>query len=112
MEIIKITLTSLYLIITIHFLTNWLRFFNKNSTLSVEDRFLSVLILCIVTFLWPFMIPVSCLTKLGQVNSCHCSSCKQRLLTDKQTQVIKYCFHSELAGNLELRDQSETETSF
>jgi len=64
---IKITLLLLYLIITIYFFLNWLKFFDRNSVLSVEDRFFSGVILCVVVLLWPLIIPVSCQKILGNI---------------------------------------------
>jgi len=64
---IKITLLLLYLIITIYFFLNWLKFFDRNSVLSVEDRFFSGVILCVVVLLWPLIIPISCQKILGNI---------------------------------------------
>lgn len=64
---IKITLLLLYLIITVHFSLNWLKFLNHKSVLSVEDRFFSGVILCVVVLLWPLIIPVSCQKILGNI---------------------------------------------
>lgn len=64
---IKIALLLLYLIITVHFFLNWLKFFDRNSVLSVEDRFFSGVILCTVVILWPLIIPISCQKTLGNI---------------------------------------------
>jgi len=64
---IKITLLLLYLIITVHFSLNWLKFLNRKSVLSVEDRFFSGVILCIVVIFWPLIIPISCQKILGNI---------------------------------------------
>ncbi len=67
MGILLITLVSLYLIKTCHFVINWLKFFSP-CHLSVEDRLLSMIILFIATILWPFVIPISCLAFLNKIN--------------------------------------------
>lgn len=64
---IKITLLLLYLIITVHFSLNWLKFLSRNSVSSVEDRFFSGVILCVVVLLWPLIIPISCQKILGNI---------------------------------------------
>lgn len=58
MELLRIDLVVAYLLITLYFFNNWLKFFNRSLLLSVEDRFLSVVVLILVTILWPFVIPV------------------------------------------------------
>lgn len=59
MELIQTALVIAYLLITSYFFINWLKFFNQTPSSSVEDRFLSVVVLSIATILWPFVIPIS-----------------------------------------------------
>ena len=61
MELLQINLISAYLLITSYFFINWLKFFNSSSSLSIEDKFLSVVVLVIATILWPFVVPISLL---------------------------------------------------
>lgn len=58
MELLQINLISAYLLITFYFFINWLKFFNSSCILSIEDKFLSVVILVIATILWPFVVPI------------------------------------------------------
>ena len=53
-----------YLLTSLYFCKNWLRFFKRNANLSVEDRFLSVVILVIATISWPVVVPISYLELL------------------------------------------------
>ena len=64
MYILQASLLSLYLLLTFSFFINWLKFFKKAPLSSVEDRFLSVIILVIATILWPFVIPINYLIML------------------------------------------------
>ena len=57
MEPLQVALIAAYLLVSFYFFSNWLKFFNRIS-LSVEDSFLSFVILVIVTMLWPFVIPI------------------------------------------------------
>ena len=64
MEPLQVSLIAAYLLlVSFYFFSNWLKFFNRNS-LSVEDSFLSFVILVIVTMLWPFVVPISLLQLL------------------------------------------------
>ena len=64
MEPLQVALVAAYLLVSSHFFINWLKFFNRSRRLSVEDSFLSVVILVITTILWPFIIPISLLELL------------------------------------------------
>lgn len=48
-----------YLLTTIYFLVNWLRFSLRHPTSSPEDNFLSFVMLCVATILWPLAVPFS-----------------------------------------------------
>jgi len=63
-----VTLVFAYLIISLHFLRNWLKFFRREPRLSPEDKFLSLVILVIATILWPFVVPISYLELLKAQN--------------------------------------------
>ena len=58
MEPLQVALIAAYLFVSFYFFINWLKFFNR-IRLSVEDSFLSFVILVIVTMLWPFIVPMS-----------------------------------------------------
>ena len=64
MEALRISITVAYLFVTLWFSINWLNFFKRVLSLSVEDSFLSFVILFIVTVLWPFVVPISLLKHL------------------------------------------------
>jgi hypothetical protein len=64
MEQLNILLLIAYLFVTSYFFINWLKFFNRSPSLSIEDRFLSVVILIIATLLWPFVVPISFIDEL------------------------------------------------
>lgn len=64
METLQITLIIAYLIVSSYFFMNWVKFFKQNRSLSVEDSFLSFVLLVIVTVLWPFVVPISFLKTL------------------------------------------------
>ena len=58
METLQVASIAAYLFVSFYFFINWLKFFNR-IRLSVEDSFLSFVILVIVTMLWPFVVPMS-----------------------------------------------------
>lgn len=57
MEPLQVALIAAYLFVSCYFFINWLKFFNR-IRLSVEDSFLSFVILVIVTMLWPLVVPM------------------------------------------------------
>lgn len=59
MRLIAGILLISYLLITLHFLVNWLKFSRRKPMSSLEDRFLSLIILVIVVIGWPLMVPIS-----------------------------------------------------
>ncbi|MBF2064219.1 MAG: hypothetical protein IGS39_07335 [Calothrix sp. C42_A2020_038] len=48
-----------YIVVTCCFLLNWLMFAVRHPSSSVEDTFLSFVMCCITTVLWPLIIPMS-----------------------------------------------------
>lgn len=58
-ERIVFALIIVYLLITCYFFINWLIFSKQINSSSVEDGFLSFVILVISTLLWPVAIPIS-----------------------------------------------------
>ena len=69
MELLQTALIIAYLLITSYFFINWLKFFKQTSSLSVEEEFLSVVVLVIATILWPFVIPLTYLELFQAVKS-------------------------------------------
>ena len=57
-----------YLLISSYFFTNWLNFLQKKPRFSPEEMLLSLVILVIVTILWPFVVPIYCLELLKTRN--------------------------------------------
>lgn len=58
MEEIKAALLATYLIVSCYFSINWLRFCKRSPQSSVEDGFLSFVVLVVTTTLWPLVIPI------------------------------------------------------
>ena len=73
MELLQINLIIAYLLITFYFFINWLKFFYSSFPWSIEDKFLSVVVLVIATILWPFVVPIS-LLELVQNREFHLNS--------------------------------------
>lgn len=61
MNNIQLALVVSYLLISCYFFMNWLRFYIRHPSFSAEDKFLSMVMFAIVTFLWIIAIPMSCL---------------------------------------------------
>lgn len=59
MGTIQIAIVFAYLVVTLGFSMNWLKFFKRVSGQSVEDSFLSLVIFFIATVLWPLVVPIS-----------------------------------------------------
>jgi hypothetical protein len=57
---IQLTLVISYLLITVYFFTNWLKFSLLHPTYTPEDKFLSFVMFVITTIFWPLIIPISC----------------------------------------------------
>lgn len=53
-----------YLLISLYFARNWLKFFKSSSTQTPENYFLSLIILVIITISWPLVIPLYLITSL------------------------------------------------
>lgn len=54
----------IYLIISLYFAKNWLKFFKSSSTPTPENYFLSLIILVIITFSWPLVVFLYLITSL------------------------------------------------
>ncbi len=50
-----------YLLVTFCFFFNWIIFSLRHPSSSPEDTFLSFVMYCITTILWPLIIPISLL---------------------------------------------------
>lgn len=61
---IQVVLGIVYLPITAHFLINWLKFSKQKDNSSPEEMFLSLVVLMIVTLLWPLVLPISFIQSL------------------------------------------------
>lgn len=48
-----------YALMTSYFFSNWMRFSLRHPSSSTEDSFLSFVMCCITTILWPLIIPMS-----------------------------------------------------
>lgn len=58
MNLIIASSIILYLLISLYFAKNWLKFFQSSSTPTPENYFLSLIILVIITFSWPLVVPL------------------------------------------------------
>jgi hypothetical protein len=59
MNRIQLVMVISYLVMTSYFFINWINFSLKRSSYSPEDTFLSFVMFCISTILWPLIIPMS-----------------------------------------------------
>lgn len=59
MNKIQLIVIVSYLLMTSYFFINWMSFSLRRRNSSPEDTFLSFLMLCISTILWPLIIPMS-----------------------------------------------------
>ncbi|AFY58409.1 hypothetical protein Riv7116_6052 [Rivularia sp. PCC 7116] len=50
-------LSIIYTIFSISFLINWIRFKSRHPSLYPEDKFISFIIILIITVLWLFALP-------------------------------------------------------
>ena len=60
----------IYLISGSYFLAIWLKFFKRDTRLSLEDRWLSLAILGVATLLWPIVVPLAYLELLSKPKKC------------------------------------------
>jgi hypothetical protein len=58
---IQLVMVVSYIAMTIYFFINWINFSLRRLNSSPEDTFLSFVIFCISTILWPLIIPMSLL---------------------------------------------------
>jgi hypothetical protein len=56
---IQLAMVCSYLIMTSYFFINWISFSLRRPNSSPEDSFLSFVMFCISTILWPLIIPMS-----------------------------------------------------
>jgi len=66
---VEAALLATYLLVSCYFCINWLKFRRRVAATSVEDAFLSVVVLLIVTTLWPLTIPISIWQLLKATNT-------------------------------------------
>jgi hypothetical protein len=50
-----------YILMTSYFFLNWMRFSLRHPSSSVEDTFLSFVMLCVTTIFWPLVVPAAVL---------------------------------------------------
>lgn len=58
MNLIIAASVIIYLLISLYFAKNWLKFFKSSSTPTTENSFLSLVILITITVSWPFVLPL------------------------------------------------------
>lgn len=64
MKLLLAALVVNYLLMASFFLTRWLEFFEKDTSVTSNDRFLSEWILVLATILWPVAVPIAYLELL------------------------------------------------
>lgn len=65
MNLIIVALVITYLLISLYFGKNWLKFFKSSSTPTPENSFLSLVILALITISWPLLVPLYLITSLS-----------------------------------------------
>lgn len=65
MNLIIAASVIIYLLISLYFANNWLKFFKSSSTPTPENSFLSLIILIIITISWPLVLPLYLITSLS-----------------------------------------------
>lgn len=66
MKLMIVALVFVYLLMAPRFFTRWLKLFKQDSSLSSEDKLLSMAILVIATTLWPVVVPIAYLELLKE----------------------------------------------
>ena len=64
MTLLFLVLVFIYLAIARYFFKLWLRFFERDTEMTLEERRLSWVVLLIGTIVWPLVAPISYLTLL------------------------------------------------
>jgi hypothetical protein len=64
MTLLVVVLVSVYLLFAWYFFKIWLRFFERDTEMTLEERRLSWVVLFIGTLAWPLVVPISYLTLL------------------------------------------------
>lgn len=64
MTLLVVVLVSVYLLFARYFFKIWLRFFERDTEMTLEERRLSWAVLLIGTLVWPLVVPISYLTLL------------------------------------------------
>lgn len=64
MTLLVVVLVSVYLLFARYFFKIWLRFFERDTEMTLEERRLSWVVLLIGTLVWPLVVPISYLTLL------------------------------------------------
>lgn len=60
----------IYLTLAFYFFTIWLKFFKRDTDLSLEDKQFSLLILVVATLLWPFVVPLAYIELVSKRKKC------------------------------------------
>ena len=68
MKPLQVALLFAYLFMAPFYFTSWLKLYNKDISLSAEERLLSRVFLVISTILWPLVVPIAYLELLNKKN--------------------------------------------
>lgn len=69
-EMILVHLVVVYLLMSTRFLTIWLEFFRRDSSLSSQEKHLSWVTLVVATIFWPIVVPLAYLELLIKAKKC------------------------------------------
>ena len=69
MKLLQITLVVTYLFMAPLYFTSWLKLFNNDTTITSNERLVSMVILVMSTILWPLIVPIAYLELLNKKNN-------------------------------------------
>ena len=69
MKLLQITLVVAYLFMAPFYFISWLKLFNKDTSITSNERLVSMVILVMSTILWPLIVPIAYLELLNKKNN-------------------------------------------
>lgn len=86
MKLLLVFFVFFYLVMTQHLFKLWLKFLQRDTSMSPEENSLSWVILVIGTLLWPIVVPINYLTLLQR-------KLEHQEVTLKEEEAIKAAFY-------------------
>lgn len=71
LNIVLISVLTIYLAMAQCLLTRWLAFFKADKSMSVDERCLSLMTIIIATIAWPIVVPLSYLKLVDNQAAMH-----------------------------------------